>query len=82
MIEETEQENRVWDKPNPNKWTRVHFETIGDVVALLDNEAEREFLAEAFLKRLRGTNPLFDENKFRKACAVRIKTFNKTWRQD
>jgi hypothetical protein len=62
------------------KWTRVHFETIGDVVSLLDREEDREFLADAFVERLKNTNESFDENRFRKACAVRIKEMNRTWR--
>lgn len=74
----TDEENR-----KRQKWTRIHFETIGDVVSLLDSEEQRDFLATAFVERLQNTNDAFDETRFRKACAVRTNLEqHKAWRQE
>lgn len=79
MNEMKDRSNEEWKGNKQYKWSRVHYEAIGDCVAVLPNEEDREVLAEAFIKKLRGTNPLFDETRFRKACAVRIKDAG-TWR--
>lgn len=57
------------------RWTKIHFEVIGDVVSTLPNEEDREQLAEKFIHIFKAENETFDENRFRKGCAVRTELF-------
>ena len=54
------------------KWTKTHFETIASVISTIDEEKQRERLAEQFTKEFKKTIEDFDTNRFRKSCAVRV----------
>jgi len=51
-------------------FSKQHYKAVANIIALTARDGTREFLTQEFIWLFEKDNPLFDKEKFSKACGL------------